>query len=109
MAFALHKYLDQPLMSTPGTKTLSTLQRPIAITVCKTSQFNFDYSEELTYEYASRFYFGTPSNTSILSWSGPDGDMTFDETVSRLYNSSLEHVYFVRGNENVTAKLLLPD
>ena len=109
LAFALQKYFDQPLMSSPGTKTLSTLQRPIALAVCKTSQFDYAYSEDLTYMGLNNFYHGNISNSSFWSWSGPDGNMTFDETVSTLYNSSLEHVYFKLGKENVTSKFLLPN
>ena len=108
MALALQKYFEQPLMSSPSTKTLSTLQRPIAVTVCKTSPFDYAYSEELSYMSPNQgnFFRGNISNSSFLSWSGPDGDMTFDETVSALYNSSLENVQFLK-NENVTTKFLL--
>ena len=110
MAFALQKYFDQPLISSPGSKTLSTLKRPIAITVCKTSQFNYTYAEDLTYIGSNNFFRGIISNTSFLSWSGPDGDMTFDEAVSSLYSSSLGNViaYLEDRQENVTTKFLLP-
>ena len=107
MVVALQKYLEQPLMSSPGTKTLLTLKKPLAITVCRTGQFNYDYAKELTYNGSQHFYRGMISNTSFFSWSGLHGDMTFDETVSSLYNSSLGHVNV--GKENFTTKFLLPD
>ena len=107
MAVALQKYLDQPLMSSPGTKALSTVKKPLAITVCRTGQFNYKYAKELKYMSAEYFFGGNISNTSFFSWSGPDGDMTFDETVHSLYNSSLGHV--VVEKENFTTKFLLPD
>ena len=113
MAFALQKYFNQPKMSSPSTKPLSTLKRPLAITVCKTSQLNINYAEELTYMFPGNFFRGNISNTSFLSWSGPDSDMTFDATVSTLYNSSLGDVIVdlenEHGKENATTKFLLPN
>ena len=107
MAFALQKYFDQPLMSSPGTKTLATLKKPLAITVCRTAQFNYNYAKDLTYMGSGYFYRGSISNTSFFSWSGPDGDMPFDETISNLYNSSLGHV--IVKKENLTTKFLIPN
>ena len=111
MAFALHKYLDQPLMTSLGSKTLSTLKTPIAVTVCKTSQFNYDYAKELHTLSTGNFFRGNIGNTNFLSWSGPDGYMTFDETVNSLYNSSLGDVIvnFEVVKENVSTKFLLPN
>ena len=110
MAFALQKYFDQPLMSSPSFKTLSTLKRSLAVAVCKTSQFNYTYARELTYMGSGTFFRGHISNTSYLSWSGPDGDMNFDEAMGSLYNSSLGNVIvdLEVGKENVITKFLLP-
>ena len=115
MSFALQKYLDKPLMSSPGSKTLSALQKPLYITVCKTSQFNYTHSEDISYRSSRSFFYGQIGlnnlhNKSFLTWSGPDGNLTFDQTVSILHNSSLEHVvgWFQGGVENVTKKFLYP-
>ena len=111
MSFALQKYtnLDKPLMSSPGSKTLSALQKPLYVTVCKTSQFNYTHSEDISYRSPRGFIYGQIGlnnlhNKSSLSWSGPDGNLTFDQTVSILHNSSLEHVvgWFQAGVENIT-------
>ena len=107
MTLALQKYLAQPLMSSPDTKTLSKLQKPLAVTVCKTSQLDYAHAKDLTYMGLKNVLMGKISNTRFVSWAGPNGNMTFDETFNYLYDSSSENVYFEVENETVTTKFLL--
>ena len=47
LMFAVQKYLSRPLMTSPGSRPLSTLERPVIITVCKNSQFDYDQVKNL--------------------------------------------------------------
>ena len=101
MTFALQKYMANPLMSSPNTKTLSKFEKPLQITVCKTNQFNYSAAEDLGYTYAKHFFTGELfRNKSMLSWTGIQDKFTFNETFSYLYNSSLENIESFRKTSN---------
>ena len=109
MVFALQKYMENPLMSSPSTKTLSNLGKPLQISVCKTGQFNYRAAKDLGYTYANDFFIGEISeNKSMLSWTGLQDNFTFNETFSYLYNSSLENIdSFRKSNGSITTKILV--
>ena len=107
MIFVLQKYLDQPLMSSPGTKKLST-EMLVLVAVCKTSQFDLVNAKNLKYEYIANFVTGELQESSFISWTGPYGNMTFNETLDALFNPGLEDVYFDKNIEAIKNKFLLP-
>ena len=89
MIFALQKYISNPSMSLLGTKTLSSMDKSMMISVCKSSQFNYSRAQVLGYNWASDFLAGTTKNSTILSWTGIKKNSTFNETFNHLYNPGL--------------------
>ena len=47
MDFAIKRFLAKQTISSPDTKTLSFLEKPILVAVCKTSQINFTQVKSL--------------------------------------------------------------
>ena len=107
MISALQKYLDQPLMSSPGTKKLSP-QMILLVAVCKTSQFDFANAKNMKHKDLGYFVKGELQDTNLISWSGPYGNMTFNETLNSLFNPGLEDIYFGKNIGIVENKFLLP-
>ena len=99
MMYALEKYMAGPTMTAGEHRTLSSLDQPILLAICKTSQF--DLAKSLGYGSLGDYITGATSNESVLSWSGKDGNMT-TEMFSNPSKAS------VSGVENVTNKFLLP-
>ena len=102
MMFALEKYMAGPTMTAGEHRTLSSLDQPILLAICKTSQFDVDLAESLGYTSLKDYITGATSNESVLSWSGTDGNMTSTDIIINPSKAS------VSGVENVTNKFLLP-
>ena len=108
MVFALQKYMENPLMSSPDTKTLSNHGKPLQISVCKTGQFNYSAAKDLGYNYAINFFTGEIFSNESISWTGLHDKFTYNETFSILYNSSLENIEsFLYSNGSITNRFLV--
>ena len=105
--FALLKYNAAPTMVSGGSKTLSNLEKPILITICKTSQFNYDRSPLIGYRSSTSFLTGKHSNSTILSWKGA-GNMTFNDIKNYLFQSGSEKGNVYADVEDIVTRFLLP-
>ena len=108
MIFALNKYLAKPSMSSPGHKAFTNLDKPMLISVCKASQFNYTKASKIGYHWATDYLAGVTSNKSVLSWTGLDGNMTFNETFNFLYDTGIENINIEAGNGSVTHRFWVP-
>ena len=104
MILALQKYISNPAISHLGTKTLSSLEKSIMISVCKSSQFNYSRGQVLGYNWAADFLTGKTKNSTILSWTGILRNSTFNETFNYLYTPDLQNIdfKFTTGNFDIT-------
>ena len=107
MIAALRKYFDPQVVSSPGLKLLKSLDRPVLVSLCKNSQFDYAHAQELAYNSATGFLTGTVGNDD-LSWSGPTGTQSFQELLDTLFTSSTENVRFHRNDNDTVTKFLLP-
>ena len=108
VTFALQKYMAKPTMTSPGSKPRSSLDKPLLIAVCKTSQFNYTSAIELGYNSSSKYFAGQP-NVNILSWTGQHGNQTWNETFNNLLNPGIENIDFKVPSGNITKRLLIPN
>ena len=70
-------------------KKLSDLDGQVQITVCKTSQYNFNRSKTLGYGYPiANFWRGYTNDSSILTWTGYDDSLTYDKAFQFLFSGS---------------------
>ena len=114
MVLAVQHYLARPTMRSPGTKPLSTFKKLIQISVCKASQFNNTYGYDIGYKNTLSYLAGLPNDETIYSWTGLQGNLTFDESIGFLYKSDTENIdfldslYFNNIIGNITTKFLVP-
>ena len=70
---------------------MSELSRVILITICKMAQFNYTRSDLLGYDKGSTdFLSGNLRNKSLLSWTGLNDSLSFNDTLEYLYHSYSE-------------------
>ena len=92
MIFALQKYNDNPSMINSGTKTIYQLERPIMITICKKHQFDRIQVEHLGYGHIQLYFNGKTNNVTTMSWTGLTGNLTFNETLWKIFNPDLADI-----------------
>ena len=108
MTFAIIKYYDAPTMVTVGSKAISSLDKSLLITVCKTSQFDYARSNSLGYNSTTTFLVGEQHNSNTtLSWTGT-ANMTFKETVNYIFKSGTHGGNIYSKFNNTFTKFLLP-
>ena len=106
MKSALLKYKDAPTMVTVGSKSISKLDKPLIVTICRTSQFDYARSPLLGYNLMQPFLRGEHNSNKIITWTGT-GNWTLNETINFLYQSgTLEENVFTRVN--TTTKFVVP-
>ena len=66
MIFAVQKYQSKPTVSSQGTKSLSDLITPVAVAVCKLSQFDHDRAAEIGYKFQDHVFSGQISTGTDL-------------------------------------------
>ena len=111
MIFAFKKYLAKPTMQSPEIRPFSSLQRPLILTACKQNQFNYTQALTMGYGRNDEFLSGITQNSSMISWTGEKGNLTFEETLDILYDppkplntfgKKLVHI------KNVTTQFIIP-
>ena len=104
---AIQRYLSKPTMTSPGTKSLSKMNNTyMLITVCKINQLDYTLLASFGYNTSRNFLSGKLNHKKILSWSGFQGNLSFNETVHILYNSGLGNIDM--DVKRVTNKFLIP-
>ena len=96
-------------MNAGDRKTISTLNKPMLITICRMSQFDHAQAQLLGYDGSTStpYLAGATLNESIISWTGPNGSLTFNETLNYLFRSNTENGS-IYANTETTARLFLP-
>ena len=108
MRLAVQKYLEKPTMSSPGTKPLSSLTKPLLVAVCRSNQLNYSRSNSLGYNTGTDFFSGQTNNGTVLSWTGNHENMTFDETINYMYKPELDNFEFLATKGNISHRLVFP-
>ena len=67
MVFAVQKYNSKPTVISLGTKSLKDLDKPVLVSVCKTSQFNYERAAKIGYKYHVHFFSGQISTGNIIN------------------------------------------
>ena len=97
----MEKYLSGPSMVTGETKSMMSLESPILITVCRVDQF--DLANEIGFSREMDYYQGRMSvNQTYISWMGLEGNLTTDETITNLFVSEGEQVWFEQAKGNIS-------
>ena len=108
MSYAIQKCLDKPTLSSFSTRSLQSLDKPLHITVCKTSQFDYARALGMGYSLQTHFFSGQLSmEPLLLSWTGVRGNLTFNETLHYLYRTDNDKVEFQNPEGNISTKFFL--
>ena len=111
---AVQHYLAKPTMTSSGSRSLSSLEKPLLISVCKTSQFNYTRGIEFGYKLSSSFLAGQ-TNGNVLSWTGQHGNLTWNETFNFLFDHNIENIELdvenmdLIDNGSITNRILIPN
>ena len=65
--FAVLKYNSKPTVTSLKTKSLKDLDKPVLVSVCKTSQFNYERAAKIGYKYHVHFFSGQISTGNIIN------------------------------------------
>ena len=95
-------------MNSLGSIPLENLENPILLAVCKISQFNYSRANSLGYNYSSNYFAGTTNKANVLSWTGIEGNLSFNETFRFLYNSRTSNIYITTDYITYTDRILIP-
>ena len=106
ITLAIMKVISKPTMTSSGTKSLKALDRSIVVSVCKTSQTDWDRLKSLGYNEYYDWFSGNVSSGTILSWTGAQGNMTLDEVLHFLYHDDDTEIKFDLINGTVGTKFL---
>ena len=85
MMFAFNKYLAKPTMQTTETRPFATMDKPLILAVCMQDQFNYTLALAMGYGRNNEFLSGITKNSSMISWTGEEGNLTYADTLDLLY------------------------
>ena len=94
VTLALQHYIAKPTMTTLGSKSLFSHNKPLLIAVCKTSQYNYTRGDEIGYRSSSTYFAGHTNDKTVLSWTGQHGNLTLNETFYHVMNPGIENIEF---------------
>ena len=104
---AMLNYTTGPTMVSESLKNISAVDRQVHISMCKMGQFNYSRSKLLGYESSTPFMAGDVSNKSLVSWTGANDLLSFDETLQHLFLSNMK-TDSVQASKNTTNHFYLP-
>ena len=107
MIIALQKYNDTPTMVSEGSATISSLDKPILITICKNGQFDYARAPLIGYSGSTSFITGKHNDTTILSWTGT-GNMTINGALSYLFQSETEDGNVNSNFQDTATRFMVP-
>ena len=108
IVYAVQEYKDKPTLSSFSTHSLQSLDKPVDVTVCKTSQFDYDRAPRIGYKYQTDVFSGQIDTGRSLSWNGVHGNMTLNETLHYLYRVETDNAEFSDLKGNVSTMFVLP-
>ena len=62
------------------------------ITICKDAQYNHTEGVLLGYDHMGQFYRGITANESVWSWTGLAGNLTYNQTLDKLFKPDLANI-----------------
>ena len=83
------------------------METSLKIAVCKGSQPNITRANQLGYEMATLFMAGK-TNQSTISWTGVQGNLSYNDTIHSIFNSGLHNIRSPFNNSHAT-KFFIPD
>ena len=91
MQNSIRKYFEGPIVQMISTLQLDEIKTP-EIYICQWKQFNYALGKEYGYGNILDFTVGKVTNSDNASWSGKNGDKTFDE---------LKQILFTKDNADI--------
>ena len=104
MGQALEKYVRRPGTTNTESKSIFSMSSPLGIAICKDNPFNF--SNEYGYLNPQFYFWGNAGNHTVLTWTGKDGNLTFNRTINSLFSSELDRIDNERTFNSYTGVLL---
>ena len=83
------------------------METALKIAVCKGSQPSTTKANDMGYEMATLFMAGK-TNQSTISWTGVQGNQSYNETIHYIYNSGLNNINSTFNHSHAT-KFFIPD
>ena len=108
MAFALDKYFSRPSMVAGKTMNIMSVESQILITICKVDQVDLVTLEKYGYTNEEKYYGGNIQNESFISWTGPYGNFTTNETMEFLFDSKTDRIDTPYLNLTTRTRTVLP-
>ena len=98
MLNSIRKYIAGPIVQITSTAKLDEIKNP-EIYICQLNQFNYSLSKEFGYDDITALVTGDLMDSDYTSWSGKNGDKSFDQLKKELftYNDS----YYKASYENI--------
>ena len=81
---SVRKYFEYPVVVQTSRVLVKDLPAPV-VYVCQPDQFNFTKSRLYGYETHARFMAGILMNSSTITWTGKDGNVSYTELVDKLF------------------------
>ena len=66
--FAVLKYTSKPTVTYLKTKSLKDLDKPVLVSVCKESQFDYERAAKIGYQFQDDFFSGQISTGKHYNW-----------------------------------------
>ena len=107
MIFAIQKYNAAPTMVSESSKTISNLDKPMLVVICKLNQFDYARARSMGYKSSTPYLSGEHNNETILSWTGTQ-NITFNDTLNYLYSPENEKVNINLESEDALTRFMLP-
>ena len=106
MQNSIRKYIDGPIAQITSTAKLDEIKNP-EIYICQLNQFNYSLSPEFGYDDISALVTGDLMDSDYTSWSGKNGDMTFDQLKKILF--TYDDSYYKASYENIKKGINKPE
>mgnify|MGYP001200941736 FL=1 len=68
IVFAVLKYNSKPAVISLKTKSLKDLDKPVLVSVCKESQFDYERAAKIGYQFQDDFFSGQISTGKHYNW-----------------------------------------
>ncbi len=106
MQNSIRKYIAGPIVQTTSTAKLHEIKNP-EIYICQLNQFNYSLSPEYGYDDIRALLIGDLMDSDYNSWSGKNGDMTFDQLKKILF--TYDDSYYKASYENIKKGINKPE
>ena len=85
MQNSIRNYVSMPVIKQSSTTSLEKIKRPV-IYICQDAQFNYTKARGYGYNFLTDFNIGKLAHSDNITWTGKDGNTSFDELQEKLFN-----------------------